>query len=93
MFTRVLIISSILSISMVANAQPVGSKEGGTCYANGKKGVYTIEEGNGHLWCKVGNRETECGGVPERCSDKPQRASIPFRDILNDMTRTPSSLQ
>ena len=93
MFTRSIFTSIVLAATIATvQAQPVERKEGGTCYVNGDKGVYTVEDGPGHLWCKVGNRETECGGETDRCSDSPPRIRVPGRHIF-DMTRVPSSMQ
>ena len=67
----------ILSASFTANAQPIERTARAACYVNGKKGVYVVEDGNGHMWCKVGNRETECGGRVDACSDTPLGIRLP----------------
>ena len=69
-------------ISFSAFSQQKQPKAGDTCTVNGKKGTVTIEEGNNHRWCKVGNRESECGGKGVVCVKKAQAAlSAPKANI------------
>lgn len=64
-FVSIILTGSQVALQAAPKAIP---GEGSVCSANGKTGTIVIESGNGHAWCKVGDRETECGGTPDRCS-------------------------
>ncbi|WP_020560558.1 hypothetical protein [Thiofilum flexile] len=70
---------AVCSMASAANAQAVQRTVGGTCYAFGKAGTYIREPISGKLWCRVGTRESECGGVPDLCSDPPPPKSQKYR--------------
>jgi hypothetical protein len=64
-FAWIIVSGSQVALQAAPNTTP---KEGSSCSVGGKTGTVTIEDGNGHVWCKVGNTETECGGTPNKCS-------------------------
>jgi hypothetical protein len=65
-FVWIILSGSQSSLQAKPTYTPPG--EGSACSANGQKGTIVIESGNGHAWCKVGDRETECGGSPDQCT-------------------------
>lgn len=64
-FISIIVSGSQVALKAAPNTTP---QEGSSCSVGGKKGTVTIEDGNGHVWCKVGNTETECGGTPNKCT-------------------------